>query len=299
MLRKLTELQLHGYRRDGFCFPISAFSSAEVADRRGQLEAFEAHQGHPLQGTQRIKTSLLLRWVDRLIRDPRVLDPVEDLIGPNILCWGVHFWVKEPGTAEYVSWHQDLEYWGLDSADLVTAWVALSPATIESGCMRMQPVSHTVHLPHKEAYDQANMLSRGQTITEGINEAKAVAIVLHPGEMSLHNVRIAHSSGPNCSGDRRIGIAIRYMPPRRASSWLSGTAPLSCVAKTAMATLFANRFPAGTLTRPVLPFTKKPWRTCCPFSTKTPLDSGRPSSKRPRPEVRRESNTPDCVGEGR
>ncbi len=214
MPRKLTELQLHGYRRDGFCFPISAFSSAEVADRRGQLEAFEAHQGHPLQGTQRIKTSLLLRWVDRLIRDPRVLDPVEDLIGPNILCWGVHFWVKEPGTAEYVSWHQDLEYWGLDSADLVTAWVALSPATIESGCMRMQPVSHTVHLPHQEAYDQANMLSRGQTITEGIDEAKAVAIVLHPGEMSLHNVRIAHSSGPNCSGDRRIGIAIRYIPPQ-------------------------------------------------------------------------------------
>jgi len=214
MPRKLTELQLHGYRRDGFCFPISAFSSAEVADRRGQLEAFEAHQGHPLQGTQRIKTSLLLRWVDRLIRDPRVLDPVEDLIGPNILCWGVHFWVKEPGTAEYVSWHQDLEYWGLDSADLVTAWVALSPATIESGCMRMQPVSHTVHLPPKEAYDQANMLSRGQTITEGIDEAKAVAIVLHPGEMSLHNVRIAHSSGPNCSGDRRIGIAIRYIPPQ-------------------------------------------------------------------------------------
>ncbi len=214
MPRKLTELQLHGYRRDGFCFPISAFSSAEVADRRGQLEAFEAQQGHPLQGTQRIKTSLLLRWVDRLIRDPRVLDPVEDLIGPNILCWGVHFWVKEPGTAEYVSWHQDLEYWGLDSADLVTAWVALSPATIESGCMRMQPGSHTVPLPHQEVYDQANMLSRGQTITEGIDEAKAVAIVLHPGEMSLHNVRIAHSSGPNCSGDRRIGIAIRYLPPQ-------------------------------------------------------------------------------------
>jgi ectoine hydroxylase-related dioxygenase (phytanoyl-CoA dioxygenase family) len=163
---------------------------------------------------QRIKTSLLLTWVDRLIRDPRILDPVEDLIGPNILCWGVHFWIKEPGTTEYVSWHQDHQYWGLDSAEIVTAWVALSPATIESGCMRMQPGSHQVHLPHQDTYDKANMLTRGQTITEGIDEAKAVDIVLKPGEMSLHNVRIAHASGPNRSVDRRIGIAIRYMPPQ-------------------------------------------------------------------------------------
>ena len=81
---------------DGFCFPVSAFSSADVADLRRQLETFESQQGHSLQGTQRLKTSLLLTWVDRLIRDPQILDPVEDLIGPNILCWGVHFWIKEP-----------------------------------------------------------------------------------------------------------------------------------------------------------------------------------------------------------
>lgn len=214
MPRTLTNLQIAQYRRDGFCFPIPALSSTDVGDLRRQLETFETQQGQPLQGTQRVKTSLLLTWVDRLIRDPRILDPVEDLIGPNILCWGVHFWIKEPETAEYVSWHQDHQYWGLDSAEIVTTWVALSPATIESGCMRMQPGSHQVHLSHQDTYNKANMLTRGQTITEGIDEAKAVDIVLKPGEMSLHNVRIAHASGPNRSADRRIGIAIRYMPPQ-------------------------------------------------------------------------------------
>jgi len=80
--------------------------------------------------------------------------------------------------------------------------------------MRMQPGSHTAHLPHQDLFDRTNMLSRGQTITEGIDEAGAVNILLNPGEMSLHNVRIAHASAPNRSADRRIGIAIRYMPPQ-------------------------------------------------------------------------------------
>ena len=210
---KLAEAQVAQYRRDGFCFPVSVFSPEEISDLRKQLETFETRQGHVLQGSQRLKTSLLLTWVDRLIRAPQILDPVEDLMGPNILCWGVHFWIKEPQTIDYVSWHQDHQYWGLDSAEIVTAWVALSPATVESGCMRMQPGSHTVQLPHQDLFDRTNMLSRGQTITEGIDEAGAVNILLKPGEMSLHNVRIAHASAPNRSADRRIGIAIRYMSP--------------------------------------------------------------------------------------
>ena len=163
---KLTEAQVAQYRRDGFCFPVPVFFPEEVIDLRKQLEIFETRQGHVLQGIQRLKTSLLLTWVDRLIRAPQILDPVADLMGPNILCWGVHFWIKESKTIDYVSWHQDHQYWGLDSAKIVTAWVALSPATIESGCMRMQPGSHTAHLPHQDLFDRTNMLSRGQTITE-------------------------------------------------------------------------------------------------------------------------------------
>ena len=82
---KLAEAQVAQYRRDGFCFPVPLFSPDEVNDLRKQLETFETHQGHVLQGAQRLKTNLLLTWVDRLIRAPQILDPVEDLIGPNVL----------------------------------------------------------------------------------------------------------------------------------------------------------------------------------------------------------------------
>lgn len=210
---KLTEAQVAHYRRDGFCFPIPVFFLEEVSNLREQLEKFESRQGHVLQGAHRLKPNLLLTWVDCLIRDPRILDPVADIIGPDILCWNVQFWTKEPKSSDYVSWHQDYQYWGLDSAEIVTAWVAFSPATIESGCMRMQPGSHTVQLPHQDLFEKTNMLSRGQTIPEGIDEARAVNIILKAGEMSLHHVRIAHASAPNRSADRRIGLSIRYMPP--------------------------------------------------------------------------------------
>ena len=80
--------------------------------------------------------------------------------------------------------------------------------------MRMQPGSHAVQLPQQELFEKTNMLSRGQTITEGIDEARAVNIILKAGEMSLHHVRIAHASAPNRSEDRRIGLSIRYMPPQ-------------------------------------------------------------------------------------
>lgn len=214
MPRRLTEAQVAQYRRDGFYFPVPVLSLAEALNLRQRLENFESGQGHGLQGTQRLKTNLLLPWVDRLIRAPQILDAVEDLIGPDILCWSAQFWTKEPKTVDYVSWHQDHQYWGLDSSEVVTAWIALSPATIESGCMRMQPGSHLVQLPHRDLFEKTNMLSRGQTITEGIDEARAVNVILAPGEMSLHQVRIAHASASNRSDDRRIGISIRYMPPQ-------------------------------------------------------------------------------------
>jgi ectoine hydroxylase-related dioxygenase (phytanoyl-CoA dioxygenase family) len=139
---------------------------------------------------------------------------MEDLIGPDLLCWNTLFWVKEAGSDSFVSWHQDLRYWGLDTSQLITVWLALSPATAESGCMSVLPGSHVGDmLPHSDEYQPDNMLTRGQEISVEVDEAKTVSMPLHPGEASLHNGRLAHASGPNHSDDRRIGLSLHYMPP--------------------------------------------------------------------------------------
>ncbi len=215
MAKALSESAIEQIRRDGYYFPFPLLSESEAEQLRARLEAFEATQGGALEPPQRSKSHLLFKWLDDLIRDPRVLDPIEDLIGPDILCWNTIFWIKEAGSPTFVSWHQDTRYWGLDSNDVVSAWLALSPATVESGCMRVMPGTHIGEvLSHEDRYHEDNMLTRGQEIAAGIDEAKAVHMPLATGEMSFHNYGLAHASGPNASDDRRIGVSMHFMPTR-------------------------------------------------------------------------------------
>ena len=213
MPKLLNEEAIVQYNRDGHYFPVRILDDKQVAASRTLLEDFEAAQGKPIGGAHRNKSHLLFKWVDDLMRHSKIVDAVEDLIGPDILCWNTVFWVKEARSESFVSWHQDLQYWGLDNNKLVTAWLALSPATLESGCMRVLPGSHRGDLLlHKDKYQSDNLLTRGQEIAVEVDEAKTVAMPLSPGEISLHNVRLAHASGPNRSTDRRIGLSLHYMP---------------------------------------------------------------------------------------
>ncbi len=96
----------------------------------------------------------------------------------------------------------------------MAAWIALSPATPQSGAMRFVPGSHRLPIvPHRDTFAEANMLSRGQEIAVEVDEAEAVDVVLAPGEMSLHHGRMFHASHANRSADRRIGLAISYVSP--------------------------------------------------------------------------------------
>lgn len=202
------------YRRDGFHFPVSVLSPDEARTCRARLEAAEAALGGPLSGNMRHKAHLLFTWANRLARHPRVLDAVEDVIGPDILCWSTTFFTKEPRSPSFVSWHQDATYWGLSSSEVITAWIAFADAPVESGAMRFWPGSHRrAQLPHRDTFAAHNLLTRGQEVAVAVPDGEGVAVPLKAGEMSLHHVLLVHGSGPNATDDRRIGFAIRYIPP--------------------------------------------------------------------------------------
>jgi non-haem Fe2+, alpha-ketoglutarate-dependent halogenase len=211
--KKLTAQEVARFAQTGIHFPLRALSVDEAQEYRRKLEAFEAAQGGPLSGPLRTKSHLLLTWLDELIRHPAILDAIEDVLGPNLLVWSSSFFTKEAHDPAYVSWHQDSTYWGLSSPDVVTAWVAFSPSTIENGCMRVIPGSHLKdQLPHKDTFAPNNLLTRGQEVQVNVVESDAVNVPLAPGEFSLHHVRLVHGSLENRSNDRRIGFAIRYVP---------------------------------------------------------------------------------------
>ncbi len=213
MGRMLSDEAVAGYHRDGFYFPVPVLTGEEAAGYRRHLESHEAKTGHPLQGNWRHKAHLLFTWVDELVHHPKILDAVEDLIGPDILCWTTNFFIKEASNPGFVSWHQDATYWGLEPDDVVTAWVALTDATPENGYMQFLHGSHkTEQLPHVDTFHKDNLLSRGQEIAVEVDKSKGVGIALKAGEMSLHHIKLVHGSEPNRTSDRRIGLAIRYIP---------------------------------------------------------------------------------------
>src|SRR3546814_939448 len=156
---------------------------------------------------------VLFPWIADLARHPTILDAVEDLLGPNLLCFQSIFFTKEAKDPGFVTWHQDSTYGGLSTAELATVWLAFTPSTRENGCLRVVPGSHKLdQLPHRDTFDKNNLLTRGQEIAVAVGEGEAVDIVLESGEISLHHVQIAHASEPNRSDDRRIGLALRYIP---------------------------------------------------------------------------------------
>jgi len=198
------------YQQNGYVSGIRIIDEEQAAHHRQVLESAEQKIG-PIHYKPKIHT--LMSSPYELVTMPSVLDIVEQFIGPDILLYNVTYIIKEPGTNSHVSWHQDLTYWGLSHDDQVSMWLALSPATEESGCMRMVPGSHRHKaLPHKITNDADNVLFQGQTV-EGVSDEGSVLCPLKPGEASFHHGWTLHNSAPNTSNDRRIGLNVQYIAP--------------------------------------------------------------------------------------
>jgi non-haem Fe2+, alpha-ketoglutarate-dependent halogenase len=213
MSKMLTDAQVAQFREQGYVSPVRVLSEQQANRIREQLEAYERSTGGPLRGELRHKSHLLFKFLSDLVHNERIVDAIEDLYGPNLLCWNTNFFIKEANTPAFVSWHQDSTYWGLSTPDVVTAWVALTRSDEPSGAMSVIPGSHRMdQVPHRDTFDDNNLLTRGQEVAVEVDESAAVRFDLEPGEMSLHHVRIVHGSPPNRSDRRRIGLAIRYIP---------------------------------------------------------------------------------------
>lgn len=217
---RLSRDQIDDYWADGYLFPIEVMTPAEAALLRAEIERIEADGMAadlplPLNMYKRVNAHVVMPLAARMALDPRILDIVEGILGPDLMVWSAEFFIKEPHSLHEVGMHQDLTYWGFGAtSDQVTAWLALSPATIDSGCMDFVAASHeNPILPHTDTFSETNLLSRGQEIVVDVKQEDRTHVELRPGQMSLHHGLTIHGSGPNRSDDRRIGFAIRYVNP--------------------------------------------------------------------------------------
>jgi ectoine hydroxylase-related dioxygenase (phytanoyl-CoA dioxygenase family) len=208
----LSAEQLSEYERDGCICPIRALDASEAAAFRHALEEQETAMGGLLRRMD--NCHLFFRWAHNLATHPRILDILEDLLGPDLFVHSTRIFYKHAHDRSYVSWHQDGRYSSLNSKPAPSVWIALSDSTPENGCLRVVPGSHRsgVH-PHVETFAPDNLLNHGEEICVRVDESAVRDFVLEPGEMSLHHVNLVHGSNPNLSPRCRIGFAISYMTP--------------------------------------------------------------------------------------
>ncbi len=222
--KMLSQKQVEQYRYDGYLFPFPALSEADLAECNAGLARFEDWLGKPVnQGDFRWRSAsyVILPWVDALARHPRILDAVEDLIGPDILVYTATWFIKEARSPTFAAWHQDATYFGLDPHEHVTAWVALSEAGAEAGCMEVvSSQGRPRQMQHAALRLENSINGAGQAIVEPFEESGAAMMELPAGSFSLHHTLCRHRSAPNRANHRRVGIGISYIP---AHCRLTGT----------------------------------------------------------------------------
>lgn len=206
--------QVRSYWEDGVVYPLTAMDEDSARSLIPKFEGIRDRMSSWTASKQILKAHLVSPWVCEVARSPRILDAVEQIIGPNILLWGATFFAKPPSQSLHVGWHQDLLYWGLQPPDgVLTVWLALSDAMVDNGAMQVVRQSHIGGFrPHDNSYDEDNMLMSDQNAQlKSGEEAKIATVELRPGQFSMHHSMVLHGSGPNTSDRPRIGLSINYI----------------------------------------------------------------------------------------
>ncbi len=210
----LTSQQIEAFETDGYLSGIDVVGPELTEKTRQAFDEFEARVGHEklAESPRNLHFEEPFAW--DLVTHPRVLDIAESLIGPDILLLGTRTFCKYGPSDDFVAWHQDLKYWGLDPSVAINAWIAIDDCNADNGCLRYIPGSHKWEVrEHAKAAQAGNLLSINQELPLSEDEeARAIDVELEAGQISVHDGMLTHGSNANHSTRRRCGMAMVYVP---------------------------------------------------------------------------------------
>ncbi len=211
---RLTREQIAFYNQEGYIKPLPVFDSPKAESNRRYFDTLLAQLNAMRDGRDSYAINgyhICCEGIWDIVTTPAILDYVQDIIGPDIVAWGSHFFCKLPHDPKSVPWHQDASYWPLSPARTVTVWLAIDDADVENAAMQFLPATHRLGPLEWKSADRPAVLD--QEIVGIERFGTPVADELKAGEMSLHADMLAHGSTPNYSARRRCGLTIRYCPP--------------------------------------------------------------------------------------
>ena len=205
--------QVQRFNRDGFIRPLDALSDEEIGHARSYFESLldrmqamrDGRNSYALDGYH-----LRCRGIWEMARHPRILDYVEDLLGPDFVCWSTHYFCKLGRDPKRVPWHQDATYWPVRPTMTVTVWLAIDDVDETNSPLRFMPGSHRRGAIEYIRAEGQTVLSQEVEDVERFGEP--VVNVLKAGQISIHTSTLLHGSEPNSSNRRRCGLALRYIP---------------------------------------------------------------------------------------
>ena len=226
---KLSEQQVNRFREDGFLIVEDLLDPAEVETLRKRAEWVASGQAshipkENLQVEPRVAQGELgadtyadsLRKMNHLAfhddtfqahaRNPKVLDIVESLLGPDLKLYQDQILMKPPKVGSRQRYHQDMPLgFHIDPPDMVTCWAALDDSTEENGCLRMLPGTHRFGIIDKSEWEGYERKALAGDLPE------ERLLVMKAGSCSFHHGLILHCSQPNLSDRRRRGYATHYV----------------------------------------------------------------------------------------
>lgn len=220
--RTLSCEQIEQFNEQGFLVPFTIFEGEQVQTNRQYfenlmdqvLQADDGRDAYSINGYQST-----CRGLYDLCVNEKILDLVEDIIGPDIVCWGAHYFCKLPGDMKQVSWHQDAVYWPLTPSKTVTAWLAIDDSDRENGAMRVIPGTHRRGPLEKRKTESEDNNVLTETIIDPDQYGPPASLEMKAGQISLHSDLLVHGSEPNPSTRRRGGLTIRYCSTDVRGEW--------------------------------------------------------------------------------
>ena len=212
-----TAEQVRFYQEQGYLKFGRIFTQGEMSLLREHVDAMIAALPEGKRSEEMDVPHFEDPWLFRYLAHPRVLDVMEDLLGPDIVLWSSHFIAKPKGNGRAVPWHTDGAYWNkrLTPMNVMTLWLAVDESTVENGCMRVIPGSHHAYraaIDDYESVDRSTNVFHARIPPHLIEEERAVNLELAVGECHFHDAWTIHGSNPNFSEKRRCGYTMRYMP---------------------------------------------------------------------------------------
>ena len=216
------------YNTEGFVQPFDVYGPDEMAGIRAYVDGLMTDMGDDgAYGINCYQARLAGLW--DIATDSRILDCVEDVIGPNVVCWATAILSKKPGDPKQVPWHQDASFWALSPARTVTVWLAIDDADEANSAMQFLPRSHDRGKLEETKMGTDSVFHKGIAVTEDMGSP--FTNVLKAGQISLHADMLVHGSHANLSNRRRCGLTLRYCPPEVRivdPDWAEGVEAILC-----------------------------------------------------------------------